>query len=179
VPGTRRPPIEEPVRQDLTVKDVPPGESEAGLQIARAEHQPMLDQVAESRRVVLHSCDDAVADRLAEVIPIPIGGVVRCVLGKDRQGVFAGGCKSFLARGLNPRLAEEAFGYSTLRSSGACCLQIVDGGSNGNHAEMFGPRLVSGRHAAPARESRKRAVDLYHRALRREQVDVLKEIARE
>src|SRR5687768_13062731 len=106
--------VEQPVRQDLAVEDVAPGEAEAGFKVRGAENEAILDEIGQARCVSFQCADDQVADLVATGLPASLGQPIRRVLSEYRKGVFALRCQLRLGSGLDPRLDEHVLGGSPL-----------------------------------------------------------------
>src|SRR6185369_4541498 len=108
------------VETHFAVKDVTAGDAEATLQVERRQHLPMLDDLADVGSVLLDQRDDAVTERLAQLVPRTLTQSIGSVLQEDAHDVLAWRCERRVIHG-----GHRHFEQGTLRRTAV--LGVVPG----------------------------------------------------
>src|SRR2546422_172004 len=87
-PSGRRTEEEQLVRGELSVEDVPPRQADHLLEVPRAQHLPVEDDLSEVRDILLEGVEDRVPECLAPFLPRALPQRVRGILDETRHEVF-------------------------------------------------------------------------------------------
>ena len=108
----RQPVLPHLVGRDLALEDVAAGQADALLDVRRAEHLVVDEDVAEAGRERVDQRDELLRDLVAARVPVALREVVRRVLAEDAQQVVALGRGRRVVAGLDVDLAEADGGLA-------------------------------------------------------------------
>src|SRR5215467_7312421 len=108
------------------MEDIAAGDAETAFQVERRQYLPLLNDRPDVRHIFLDQADNAVAERLPQLIPRAFTQRVGRVLEKDPHDVAAGRRQGRVVHSWNGQFQERALGRAPVLGVVPGALYILD-----------------------------------------------------